>query len=312
MGVVVDTVLPVFGLMLTGYIFARTRLIEPAGTRGLSVFVFSAAMPALLFRSIAAEGPSAAGLQIVYAYFAPTLVLFGAAMLLGRLRFGYPLQLQSLVGITASFGNSVQLGIPIIFTAFGPGGEQPLLLIIAFHSLVLITLATALVEIGLGKGKGGLRALGRVVRALVQNPLIISIAVGALFPLTGTRMPGPLDQFLRLFAAAGGPCALFVLGASLAGLRLSGDFAETALVGALKLVVHPLLVFAVCDLLLHLPPLDTAVATACAAMPSGANAFILAQRYDLYVARSASVILVTTVLSVMTLSVCFALLAARV
>ena len=67
-----------------------------------------------------------------------------------------------------------------------------------------------------------------------------------------------------------------------------------------------------CDQLLRLPPLDTAVATACAAMPSGANAFILAQKYDLYVARSASVILVTTVLSVMTLSVCFALLAARV
>jgi hypothetical protein len=306
MGVVLETVLPVFGLMLTGYVFARTRMIEPAGTRGISIFVFNVAIPALLFRSIAGESPGSSGLTIVFAYFTATLVLFGVAMLVARVHFGYPLPLQALLAITTSFGNSVQLGIPVVFTAFGPAGEQPLLLIIAFHSLVLITLTTALIEIGLGQGKGGLRALGRVVRALLQNPLIMSIAVGALFPLFGTKLPAPLDQFLKLFAAAGGPCALFVLGASLAELRLVGDLAETAVVGFLKLVVHPLIVYALCRYGFGLTPIETAVATVCAAMPSGANAFILAQKYDLYVARSASIILVTTAISVVTLSLCLA------
>jgi malonate transporter and related proteins len=307
MRVVLETVLPVFGLMLTGYLFARTRMIEPAGTRGISVFVFNVAIPALLFRSIAGESPPASGLHVVYAYFSATLLLFAAALLLARLRFGYPLQVQSVFAITATFGNNVQLGIPLVFNAFGPAGEQPLLLVIAFHSVVLITTATALVEIGLGQGKGGLRALGRVVRALLQNPLIMSIALGALFPLSGTPMPAALDQFLRLFAAAGGPCALFVLGASLAELRLVGDLAETALVGLLKLVVHPTLVYACCRWVFDLAAIETAVATVCAAMPSGANAFILAQRYDLYVARAASTILVTTVISLVTLSACLAL-----
>jgi malonate transporter and related proteins len=307
MGVVLATVLPVFGLMLTGYLFARTRMIEPAGTRGISVFVFNVAIPALLFRSIAGESPPASGLQIVYAYFSATLLLFAAALLLARLRFGYPLQVQSVFAITATFGNNVQLGIPLVFSAFGRAGEQPLLLIIAFHSIVLISTATALVEIGLGRGKGGLRALGRVASALVRNPLIMSIALGALFPLSGTAMPAALDQFLRLFAAAGGPCALFVLGASLAELRLVGDLAETALVGLLKLVIHPILVYASCRWVFDLPAIETAVATVCAAMPSGANAFILAQRYDLYVARAASTILVTTVISLVTLSACLAL-----
>jgi predicted permease len=310
MGVVLETVLPVFGLLLTGYLFARTRWLEPSGTRGISVFVFNVAIPALLFRSIAGESPPASGLHVVYAYFSATLLLFAATLPLARFRFGYPLQLQSMVAVTATFGNSVQLGIPLIFTAFGTAGEQPLLLIIAFHSVVLITTTTALIEIGLGEGKGGLRAAGKVLGALLRNPLITSIALGALFPLTGTHMPAILDQFLKLLAAAGGPCALFVLGASLAELRLAGDLAETALVTALKLVVHPLAVYAMCRYGFALPPVETAVATACAAMPAGANAFILAQRYDLWVARCASIILVTTVLSVVTLSACLALFAA--
>jgi malonate transporter len=306
MGVVLETVLPVFGLMLTGYIFARTRMIEPAGTRGISVFVFNVAIPALLFRSIAGEAPGAAGFGIVYTYFAGCFIVFAAAMALARVAFGHPLQLQSLVGINATFSNSVQLGIPLVFTAFGTAGEQPLLLVIAFHSLTLITVATALVEIGLGRGKGGLPALAAVIRALAQNPIIVAIAIGALFPLAGVGLAQPVDQFLKLFAAAGGPCALFVLGASLAELRLVGDLTETAAIGMLKLIVLPAVIYGLGRFVFVLPPIETAVATVCAAMPTGANAFILAQKYDLYVARSASLILVTTMLSVVTLSLCLA------
>ena len=55
--------------------------------------------------------------------------------------------------------------------------------------------------------------------------------------------------------------------------------------------------------------LDTAVATTCAALPTGSNAFILAQRYNLYVARAASSVLISTVLSVFTLALLLAVLA---
>ena len=260
MTVVLTTVLPVFGLMLTGYVFARTRMIDAAGARGLSVFVFNAAIPALLFRSLAGESRGA-GLGIVYAYFGGCLIVFALAMLVARLRFRHPLQLQSLVAINATFSNSVQLGIPIVFTAFGPEGVHPLLL---------------------------------------------AIAAGWAWSLAGLPIPGALDEFLKLFGAAGSPCALFVLGASLATLRLAGDLAETLAVAALKLFVLPLVVYGLSRFVLALPPIEIAVATITAALPSGANAFILAQRYDLYVARSASIVLVTTVLSVVTVSLCLA------
>ena len=49
-------------------------------------------------------------------------------------------------------------------------------------------------------------------------------------------------------------------------------------------------------------PLWTAVAVLSAALPAGANVFLLAQRYDVYVQRSATVVLVSTVASIATLS----------
>jgi predicted permease len=305
MTVILGTVLPVFGLMLTGYLFARSGTIDAAGSRGLSVFVFNVAIPALLFRSLAGESRGA-GLGIVYAYFGGCLIVFALAMLVARLRFRHPLQLQSLMAINATFSNSVQLGIPIVFTAFGANGGHPLLLVIAFHTLTLMTLATILVEIGLGRGKGALRSVNSVLRALASNPLLLAIGAGWVWSLARLPLPGPLDEFLKLFGAAGSPCALFVLGASLATLRLSGDLAETLTVSALKLVVLPLVVYGLSRFVFELPPIEIAVATVTAALPSGANAFVLAQRYDLYVARSASIVLVTTVISVLSLSLCLA------
>lgn len=52
-----------------------------------------------------------------------------------------------------------------------------------------------------------------------------------------------------------------------------------------------------------LSPLETAVAVMAAAMPTGANAFLLAQRYQVGAARSGATVLVSTVLSVVTLGV---------
>src|SRR5262249_30244274 len=113
---------------------------------------------------------------------------------------------------------------------------------------------------------------------------------------------------LKLFSAAASPCALFVLGASLAELGLAGALAECAAVAVLKLLVLPAAIWALCRFAFALPPLETAVATVVAAPPTGATAFMLAQRYDLYAGRSAAIVLITPVLSVATLSLCLTLL----
>jgi predicted permease len=78
---------------------------------------------------------------------------------------------------------------------------------------------------------------------------------------------------------------------------------------ALKLLVAPALVFLATHVIFGLPPLWVAVATLYAALPTGANVYLFAQRYGVYVARSTSVVLVATALSVFSLTALLAIFA---
>lgn len=310
MATVITILLPVFGLVLAGFFTARTRLLTGEGIRGLATFVYYLAIPALLFRSTSAGVPDAGGeLALVLAYFIATLGLFGVAMLLGAWRFGLGLREQSVMAINAAFGNTVQMGVPIVLAAFGAPGMKPLTLIIALHSVVLLTLATVVIELGRGRGGSLGHSLGATIRAIAGNPIILAIGAGFLWSRVELPLPRSVAGFLDLLAPAAGPCALFTLGASLSGFRLAAGFGETLTIVVLKLVALPLLVWALAKVF-TLSHLDTAVAVVTAALPVGMNAFIFAQRYDIYVARSASAVVLSNLLSVATLALALALFAA--
>jgi predicted permease len=297
----IDIVLPMFALMLCGYVAARGRLFSGEAVKGLSTFVFFFAIPALLFRGIlreAAVGPRE--LAIVYAYFSGCLLVFAASMAVGRLAFRLTLREQAVMGFTATFSNTVLLGIPLIYAAFGQAGILPVTLITSFHSIILLTLATVIVELGAGSGRRFLRALPKTLLALLRNPLLIAIAAGFAARALGWRLPVVLDHATALLAQAAAPCALFALGATLTSFRISGDPAQSAYLVIVKMLVHPLVVWVLATQVFALAPIQVAVATILAALPSGANVFILAQRYGVYVERAATTILVTTALSVVT------------
>lgn len=310
MSAVIEIVLPVFAVILLGYGFGRGRFLSAEGARGLGAFVYYAAIPALLFRGMAAAPAGGGGsFGLLGAYFTGALAVFAGSMALGRTVFRLGLAEQGLMALGTGFSNSVQLGIPLVLAAFGDAGLVPLTLIISVHSLVLLSLATVVVEVGRGHAGGAWRMAEATAIAIVGNPVILSIVAGFLWQLAGLPLPGPLQHLIDLLAAAATPAALFSLGATLAGFRLAGDVAESLAVVAIKLLVLPLVVWLFATRVFHLSDLDTAVATTCAALPTGSNAFILAQRYDLYVARAASSVLISTVLSVLTLGALLAVLA---
>ena len=97
------------------------------------------------------------------------------------------------------------------------------------------------------------------------------------------------------------PCALFSVGASLRAYRLKGALPPAALMVALKLVAHPLIVWALVSFVFAVPPLWAKVAVLLAALPVGVNVYLFAVRYDAGQAESASAILLSSVLSVATL-----------
>jgi malonate transporter len=295
-------VAPVFGLVLLGYLAARRFGFDQAATRGLSLFVFSYAIPIMLVRTMAhVELPAQPEWGLITAYFASTFIIFG----LGAVAAWRPFQRTgaepAIYGITAAFSNSLILGIPLVLEAFGQEAAVPLFLIIAFHSAFLFTLTTIVAEAGLGAGLPLRQIPINVGRGLVTNPILWGLGIGLAMNLTGLSLPGPVDRLASYLADAALPCALFALGASLSGFHLGGALPSALVLTALKNLVHPLIVVLLA-MVLDLSPITAKVAITVAACPSGVNAYLFAARYNAATAESTSTILVSTAVSVLTLS----------
>lgn len=294
-------VLPIFGVILAGYVFARTPLLSQEGIRGLSGFVFYVAMPALLFRTLGrGVVPAGANLDVFFTYVVGCLFLYGIALALGRLAFRGGLQAGALLAMGTTFSNAVMLGIPLVFTAFGEEGLVAIMMIVVFQSAVLIPLTTILLEVGRGRG-GGLARMGpTTLAALARNPVIVAMVAGLAWGAGGLSLPGPVDRFIDLLGHGAVPAALFALGASMAGFRIAGNLLESLAMVALKMVALPVIVWILATYIFALPPLHTAVAVVVAGLPVGANVFILASTYRTYEQRAATAVVISTALSVVT------------
>jgi predicted permease len=232
---------------------------------------------------------------------------------LGR-ALGMKLGDQAVFALSATFSNGVGIGIPFITYAFGEAGLVPLLMIISVNSLIMLTLCSFLLEIGSGGGGGRLLAkLGGAALMMMKHPVIPSIFAGlawaeltALVP--GLGMPVVIAKVLQALALAAPPCGLIMAGASLAHVGIKEHWQPSAVATVVKLAVMPLMVWAVGRYLFTLDPLWLTVATLNAALPAGANVYLVAQLYRTGVGLATNAVVISTGASVFTLSVALLLL----
>ena len=306
MSVLFGIVAPVFALIGMGAVAVRLRFIDIAAVRGMTDFVFYTAMPALLFASVA-QAPPLRLVDVAGSFLGGALLLFFAALLLARLLLGARLASAAVFGLNCVFGNTVMLGIPIVGAAYGPEGVADLLAVIAFHSAVLLPVATIFIEADTGRGRGPLGVLRAALPGVLRNPVVLSIVFAFMWRATGLAMPDALHRFLALLGGAGPPLALFCLGATLPRPSGWSDLREVALGALLKLAAMPALV-ALLAQLAGVRGIAFSVVVMAAALPTGANAFLLARRFETMLEATASTVVVSTALSVVSLTVLLACL----
>jgi malonate transporter and related proteins len=304
---VASVIVPVFGIVLAGYALVGLRLLPLRLTRLIAGFVYWIAIPAILFRSMSVNGPHLAGkLDLLAAYYLGAFLLFGIGFVLARFVWRLGLAEQGMAAFAACFGNTVQIGVPLALAALGPEGLAAHTLIVASHALLLLTLATLVVEWGRAGADGKARALkhriGAAIRAITLNPVILSIALGLAWSVVGPPLPRLVTWPVDAVAYVAGPAALFVTGASLTQFRIGHRLGESLALVVLKIVVLPAAVWLIAAELFHLPPIEVAVATLAAGLPTGNNVFILAQRYRIYEDRAASATIISTAASAVTLT----------
>jgi hypothetical protein len=273
--------------------------VDEGGFRGLNAFTFNLAAPALLF----AGGTSGqvGGGPAAFAFFSAAVALYGFALWLGTRRMGMPLAEAGLFALNCTFGNTVMMGIPLIAATFGQAGLPILIAIIALHSMVLLTLGTVVAEVGLHRHAPWRRIVVATIAGVARNPVVVTVFVALGWSTLGLPVPAVARRTLEMLGAATPPVALFCLGGSLAAFSAGQSWREVAWATVLKLAALPLMVWGVC-VALALAPMETAVAVMTAALPTGANAFLLARRYATGADRSGATVLVSTLISVATLA----------
>jgi len=299
---VLGLVAPVFALIALGYVAALRRLVSEEGLRGINDFAFWLCAPSLLFLAAASGGASLHGGRLEAVFFGAVLGVYAAVMVVARLAAGRNLAESGLLALNCVFGNTMMMGVPVVLAAFGPAGVAPAAALLGLHSLVLLPLTTVVAELGMSGGAPPLRVAGRTLAAVARNPIVVAVVLGNLWALALPAPSGAFHRLLEMLAAAMSPMLLFCLGASLRDFRIAEGWREALLVNAVKLVALPLAVLGV-GRLVGLGPLELAVSVTLAAMPTGANAFLMSRRYALGMERAGAAVLLSTVLSVATLAV---------
>ncbi|MEJ6657045.1 MAG: AEC family transporter [Pseudomonas sp.] len=300
--VVVNALMPVFGLILLGWFLGARRIIPTEGHKTLGIITFKLFMPVLLFSGLArANLLDALSPLLLMRYYIPAFVVFIAINLWMHRRLGRP----SSMGLAASYSNNVLVGIPVITVMLGVESLVYLFAILVFHSLLLFTLQSVYNAFWGNRGEK-INWLGLL--SSLANPLIIGLFLGALVNLSGLTIPGPLWRIVEMLAAAALPTALLMLGMSLASYRLylSGTM---ALLTTAKLVIFPLLVLGTGWLLPGLTADARTVLVLMAACPTGINvlAFSMGQEDTRILG---SVIFLSTVMAAVTLPIWLMVLAA--
>ncbi|MCW9040404.1 MAG: AEC family transporter [Rhodospirillales bacterium] len=307
MGPVFNVVLPVFGIILAGYLSGRFRLLGKEETGALNKFVYYITLPALLFLAMARVKPDRIfDWHFIGAYAGAMTATFIIAYVL--IRVFHPdrrLGERGLFGMAAIYGNTGYMGIPLTLIAFGPEGTVPAIVATVINTAVIIGAIGAMIEVDLSVGESRGAVARDVVMGLLRNPLFTAPLAGIAVSLLGLEVPGPFATFLDIVGKAAGPCALFAIGLFMVGQPIGDGKGEVAMMVGLKLLIQPVIAWALATYVFEMDPLWTKVAILMSALPAGAGLFVVAQKFNVYVHRATSAILVSTVISVLTLSIVF-------
>ncbi|TCD23076.1 AEC family transporter [Pseudomonas sp. IC_126] len=282
--VVFEAILPIFGLIMLGYLLGWRGWLAGEAAAGLANITFKLFMPAVLFTGIArAQLSDGMSPMLLLAYFGPVLAIFIFVGLIAHRLLGR----ASPLGLTAAYSNNVLVGIPLVTTLLGQASLVYVFAILVFHSLILFSLQSFYSAFGSGQKVSGTALLKNLA-----NPLIVGLLLGALLNVSGFGLPQSIWRIADWLAQAALPCALLVLGISLSRYRLRPSPTALALT-LVKLGLFPLLVWYVSGLLPGLSHEARSVLVLLAACPSGVNVLAFVANPDDTRAVSSTVFLST-------------------
>jgi malonate transporter len=300
---IADLILPVFAVILTGWVVGYTGYLSRALSDTLIHFAYNIAMPALLIVTIAQEpGHALINWRFLVAFGGGSVLCFILVFGIMSVHGSRSLASRTMHGMAASMTNTGFVALPVLQAIYGQHAVLPAAIATVFVAVVMFPAAVVLLELGQRDAHGARTAPMVTVKHVVLNPMVISTLIGMLLSVLDLRMPRPVTAYLGILADALTPCALFAIGLGLSIDGLRANIERASLLSVVKLVIMPVIVYGL-SVSLGLDPLYTIAAVICAAVPTAKTAYILAGEYHCEEMMVASTVSMTTLASVISLMI---------
>jgi len=296
-------VLPLFSLVLIGFVAGRLAGLPVEALGWLNLFIVYVALPPLFFKLLSTTpveefANGAYLLATSGTTFTVFVVCVGMALLLGR-----RLRIATVQGFAGAYGNIGYLGPPLAIAAFGPAAGVPVALVFCLDNAMHFTFAPLLMALG-GEGPRPrlLPMAAGILRKILTHPFILATIAGVAAAFTEFRPPAPAQTVIDTLADAAAPCALFAMGVTAALRPLKRVPVELSWLIPIKLLAHPLLMYALVSRVPGIEPVWLHAAVLMAALPSATNVFVIAQQYGVWEERASSAVVLSTLMSIVSVT----------
>ncbi len=299
---ILNTVAPVFLLVLVGFVSVKGGLLDGPMIDGLMKFAVQIAIPCLLFNATATiDLSSAYDWRLMLSFYTGALSCFALATFVAWRVFKRRPGEAVAVGFAALFSNLVLLGLPIVERGLDESALPLAFALVSTHAPVCYLVGITTMEIFRADGRSFLATARVVVQTMFRNSLMIGIGLGFLVNITMLGLPSFVQATLDMLTKASLPIALVALGGVLTRYTLSEEINEASTVASISLLLHPLIVLLAC-MLLGVADTGRNVMVLMASMSPGVNAYLFAAMYQRGQGTAASTVLLSTVLAIFSVS----------
>lgn len=298
------SVIPIFGLVMTGFI-AKRLLPSHELWKGIEALVYYLFFPILLILEISKANFSEPGLiEALFATFMATLLI---ALLLFPIKQLFKIENRLFTSIFQGgtrYNSYVFLALSQ--SLFGSAGIIIAGVFMAYMIITINILCIAVLNL-YGGHQNGKKSLGGIFIALLKNPLIIGVLIGIVANLLQIELTGPLKQWMLYLGNSATPLSLMSVGAGLIMMMDAGKMKAITFAIAVKLLLMPAITLLLLQLL-NVDGVTAGIALLFATMPSAGNAYILSRQMGGDSEAMASIITWSTLFSIITIPLIMSLI----
>lgn len=297
---IVSTIIPIFTIILLGWIARRRQFIQTSFMEPANRLVYYLAIPAMVFRSTArASLQSQFDERVLAIALCSILLIFSIAWIAGFIMRNSRRKMGTFVQ-NSVHGNLGYIGLAVSFYYLGNEGFIRASLLAGFMMVLQNLLSVIILQV-YEPNNSLKRGPWCLIFKILENPIIWSAALGIIFSLLGWKIPLIIDRCLNILSGLALPMALLIIGASLSFQMMRMTFFPVIITGVFKLILLPsagLMGFYLFDL----RPENYLPALILLASPTATVTYVMANEMEGDADFAAAAISLNTMLSAITFS----------